>query len=250
MDAKNRIIEIFERDVKGRKLEAKNPDSGHDGAKGHSLEKLFGIKANGNNAPDLFGYELKSQTSSKTTFGDWSAGMYLFNGQGRKCTRTEFIEMFGSPNPDKNNRYSWSGSCFPKIDKVNSFGQVMRVSSEGDVSIFYSFSKDSRSAKAMIMPLEFQVDELLIAHWPKAKLEGHVNRKFNDKGWFKVFTDDTGTCVELVFGKPMDFHTWIDLVRQGTIYLDSGMYVGNIRPYSNWRASNAFWDSLIVSRVR
>jgi hypothetical protein len=126
----------------------------------------------------------------------------------------------------------------------------MRVSSEGDVSIFYSFSKDSRSAKAMIMPLEFQVDELLIAHWPKAKLEGHVNRKFNDKGWFKVFTDDTGTCVELVFGKPMDFHTWIDLVRQGTIYLDSGMYVGNIRPYSNWRASNAFWDSLIVSRVR
>jgi hypothetical protein len=85
--------------------------------------------------------------------------------------------------------------------------------------------------------------------WPNEKLEKHVNRNFNDKGWFKVFADDSGTCIELVFGKPMDFETWIELVRRGTIYLDSGMYVGNSRPYSNWRASNTFWDSLIVSRI-
>ena len=249
MDAKEKIIEIYRRDVKGKKLATKGTNPKHDGAKGHSLERLFGIKANGKNAPDLLGYELKSQTTNKTSFGDWSAGMYLFKGRDARCTRTEFIEMFGSPNPLKNNRYSWSGSCFPKVGAVNAFGQIMVVSDEGDVSIYYSYSKDMRPNKNEIIAREFQLDDLLLAKWPKEKLEKHVNRKFNDKGWFKVFADDSGTCIELVFGKPMDFETWIDLVRKGTIYLDSGMYVGNGRPYSNWRASNTFWDSLIVSRI-
>jgi len=250
MDAKQKIIEIFHRDVKGKKLADKGPNPKHDGARGHSLERLFGIKANGNNAPDLFGFELKSQTTNKTTFGDWSASNYLFNGENPSCTKTEFIKIFGSPNPKKNNRYSWSGSCFPVVGSTNSFGQIIEVSDGGDVSIYYSFSKDLRPEKATLIPKEFQKENLRLAHWTREKLERHVNDKFNDKGWFKVFTDESGTCLELVFGEPMDFSTWIELVRNGTIYLDSGMRVGGSRNRANWRASNTFWDSLIVSRIR
>jgi hypothetical protein len=249
MDAMRKIIEVFMRDVRGKKLSTNGANPKHDGAKGHNLERLFGIKANGNNAPDLHGYELKSQTGSKTTFGDWSAELYLFKGKDARCSRTEFIEMFGSPNAEKNNRYSWSGSCFPKVGRTNDFGQNMEVSADGDVSIYYSYSRDSRSNKQQIIATEFQVDNLMLAHWPREKLANHVNRKFNDKGWFKVLADESGTCVELVFGKPMNYETWIELVRQGIIYLDSGMYVGNSRPYSNWRASNNLWDSLIVRRI-
>lgn len=249
MDAREKIIDIFRRDVRGKTLAKRGANPKHNGARGHSLERLFGIKANGNNAPDLYGYELKSQTTNKTTFGDWSASSYLFSGENPSCTKDEFIEMFGSPNPKKNNRYSWSGSCFPTVGTTNSFGQIITVTDDGDVSIYYSYSKDQRTNKAQIIPNEFQKENVRLAHWAKEKLEKHVNDKFNDKGWFKVFTDDTGACLELVFGEPMDFNTWIELVRKGTIYLDSGMRSGGSRNRSNWRASNTFWDSLIVSRI-
>ena len=44
----------------------------------------------------------------------------------------------------------------------------------------------------------------------------------------------------------MNFENWIELVKQGVVFFDSGMYVGNKRPYSQWRANNNYWDSLIV----
>jgi hypothetical protein len=48
------------------------------------------------------------------------------------------------------------------------------------------------------------------------------------------------------FGKPITFESWIDLVAEGVVFFDSGMYQGNSRPYSQWRALNDFWDSLII----
>ena len=50
----------------------------------------------------------------------------------------------------------------------------------------------------------------------------------------------------MVFGAPMDFETWIKHVVTGDIYFDSGMYQGNMRPYSQWRSDNVFWDQLVV----
>ena len=44
----------------------------------------------------------------------------------------------------------------------------------------------------------------------------------------------------------MNFNEWIDLVKQGIVYFDSGMHQGNPRPYSEWRADNTFWNSLIT----
>ena len=51
---------------------------------------------------------------------------------------------------------------------------------------------------------------------------------------------------KIVFGKTIDFDTWIQNVKKGNIFFDSGMYQGNKRPYSQWRSNNSFWDELII----
>ena len=44
----------------------------------------------------------------------------------------------------------------------------------------------------------------------------------------------------------MNYDEWLGLVQKGIVFFDSGMYEGNVRPYSQWRANNDFWESLIV----
>ena len=51
---------------------------------------------------------------------------------------------------------------------------------------------------------------------------------------------------KIVFGKALNFDTWIEFVKTKDIYFDSGMYEGNSRNYSQWRSNNSFWDKLIV----
>ena len=99
-------------------------------------------------------------------------------------------------------------------------------------------------------------ENLEIARWfgeksPSKKrtdkcLKDKLEDKFNDKGWFTCKKDAQGRYCKICFGEPMNFENWIELVKQGVVFFDSGMYVGNKRPYSQWRANNNYWDSLIV----
>lgn len=77
MTAKEEIIELFRTNVKGKRPNVDGKNERHDGRKGHWLEQQFGVTANADNEADLFGYELKNETTSKTTFGDWSANIYV-----------------------------------------------------------------------------------------------------------------------------------------------------------------------------
>ena len=79
-------------------------------------------------------------------------------------------------------------------------------------------------------------------------MEKKVRDKFGDMGWFKCLYDANGVYNEIVFGHPLTFDKWIDYVRLGDIFFDSGMYQGNSRNYSVWRANNTLWDSLIIHR--
>lgn len=265
MPAKDDIIEIFHKKVKGKVPDTTGRNERHDGRRGHWLEYQFGIAANADNQPDLWGYELKNETTSKTTFGDWSANKYVFTnsnyaiyftGRTKGDKQDSFLKIFGKPNKEKNGRFSWSGSPCPKISKYNDFGQILIIDDNKDILALYSYSKDKRKDKASIVPRELQIENLVIAHWfgavsptmrrtdkcLKAKLED----KFNNKGWFTCKTDSSGTYCKICFGKPMDYDNWLELVKDGTVFFDSGMYQGNKRPYSQWRASNNFWNSLIV----
>lgn len=265
MTAKEQIIELFRTNVKGNKPNVTGKNVRHDGRKGHWLEQQFGISANANNEADLLGYELKNQTTSKTTFGDWSANIYvftnpdyssLFAGNTKYKKQDSFVRIFGKPNQAKGGRYSWSGTPCPKIDMYNDFGQILTIAPNKDIVALYSYSQDRRINKSTIVPPALQIENLEIARWygeisPTSNrsdkcLKAKLENKFNDKGWFTCKIGSTGKYEKICFGKPMCYDEWLGLVKQGIVFFDSGMYEGNVRPYSQWRANNNFWDSLIT----
>ena len=86
------IIERFNQNVKGKIPDTANNNQRHDGKEGHWLETQMEIAHNGDNEPDLLGYEMKNQTTSgKITFGDWSADEYIFL-HGRGSNKINSIE--------------------------------------------------------------------------------------------------------------------------------------------------------------
>lgn len=268
-EVKMQIVALFRANVYGKTPNLDGTNSRHDGKEGQWLEHQFGIHSNALNAPDILGYELKNQTSSgKTTFGDWSANEYIydsaefsdiFNRSENIENRDRFIEIFGKPNEKKGGRYSWSGEPCPKISGFNSFGQRLLIVENNDIIVEYSYSEDKRPDKCLIVPECMQLDHLVIARWygnstpfgKKGKcLKAKLEDKFNGKGWFTCKKNAAGVYNMICFGRPMTFDHWIELVKQGIVYFDSGMYQGNPRPYSQWRANNDYWESLIVERIK
>jgi len=265
MKDKEKIIELFRKNVKGKKPNVDGTNKKHDGRYGHWLEHQFGVKSNDYNKADICGYELKNETSSKTTFGDWSANRYIFKdseyriyfkGNTNFEKREDFLKIFGKPNELKGGRCSWSGEPCPKIRCFNSFGQRLIIDANKDILAIYCYSEDKRPDKARIVPKELQQDNLILARWfgkssPTSKrqdkcLKQKLEDKFNDNGWFTCKTDGNGIYCKICFGKPMSYEEWLNLVREGIVIFDSGMYQGNKRPYSEWRAENNFWNSMIT----
>lgn len=265
MDGKEQLIEKFNTSVKGTKPNTEKYNKTHDGKKGYALEELFEIHHNGNNEADIYGYELKSETTAKTSFGDWSANVYIFempeykeifNEKYKYQLKNHFLKIFGKPNPNKGGRLSWSGTACPKLSKYNELGQIMKVEDNNDIVVYYSYSKDKRENKAQIVPSCMQTEDLILAKWygetslgtrPKDKcLKARVEDKFNKKGFFTCKTNQNGEYDRLCFGKSLSFNEWIRLLKEGIVYFDSGMNEEARRFRSEWRANNCFWDSRIT----
>lgn len=247
-EIKKEIIERFRNNVMGKKADTKSYNQKHDGKAGHWLEKQMGIDPNGENAADLFGYEMKNQTKSKTTFGDWSANDYIYKNKEYDISRDEFIMIFGQFNSEKD-RYSWSGKPVPKIGKFNDFGQRLVIDEDKNIIAQYSYSEDKRDEKSEIVPTAMQVENLIIAKWSssgKKSLREKVENKFDQEGFFICKKDSNGVYESIQFGEPMNFDSFIDGVKNGDIYFDPALNQGNPRPYSQWRANNTFWDSKIT----
>lgn len=247
---KSIIERRFEENVKGRIPDLSGFNKGHDGAEGDWLTKQMGLTVNGKNEPDFMGFEMKKD-SPKTSFGDWSPDSAPYKreaGKKAQVSRDEFLKIFGSPksdsDPKKNGRYSWSGKVFPKVGKFNSYGQILFVRDNGDIQALYSFDKDERQDKHLIVPEFFKKSDLQIALWKHETMKVRVERKFNQLGWFKLVKDREGRYVEIQYGLPINFDTFIEMVRTGDIFCDCGMHQGNARPYMTWRASHQIWDSL------
>ena len=245
-EIKRKIVRLFNKNVKGKIPDISTSNKRHDGKDGHWLETQMGVAHNADNAPDLYGFEMKNDTSSKTTFGDWSASYYIFKDEEYGINRDQVLEIFGAPNLKKGERYSWSGKPSPKINVFNSFGQILKVDDQDNIFAVYSYREDTRPDKDKIVPKNMQKNILVIAEWSAEMMKERVEKKFNKLGWFKCLKDETGAYSKIVFGAPISFKSWIDGVRKGHIFFDSGMYQGNVRPYSQWRANNKYWDSLVT----
>lgn len=250
---KSNIIKRFEEHVKGKEIIITKK---HCGSEGHWLETQMGIYHNNNNEPDLFGYEMKKE-SSKITFGDFSASEYLFSNNKStieklnqwkpntyNITRNEFIKYFGNPNPLKHNRYSWSGKCVPKYGEWNSCGQKLIFNDNLDLYAMYSYEHDMRETKISLP--DYLQHEIIIAVWKREKLEQNINNKFNKNGFFICKKIDK-TYERICFGKPFNFIHFVENIKNKTIIFDSGMYRGNNRNYSQFRSSGTtFWNNLII----
>lgn len=254
---KKEIIDKFNLDVKGKIIDMSTYNSAHCGKEGHWLEKQMGIKHNSKNLPDLHGYEMKKY-SKKISFGDFSASEYLFSKNRKKIneinkwqecvnimSRTEFIKTFGYQNIKKNNRYSWSGKCVPKYNIWNICGQILKISDNNSICIYYSFSKDMRDIKYNFHDY-LKFDDILIAIWENTKLEEHINKKFNNKGFF-ICKKENNVYNKICFGNPFNYNYFLSNIKNGNIIFDSGMYEGNTRNYSQFRSKNDnFWNDLIT----
>lgn len=247
---KQKIIALFRTNIKGKKPNVSGATLNHDGRYGHWLEAAMGIARNGDNAPDLLGFEMKNTTLSRTTFGDWSADYRIFSRRtGGSMTQDDFLIAFGQPNADKDGRMAWSGRIVPNISGFNYAGQKLVVDSDNNILAIYSYSEDTRANKDEIVPEVYRIENLTLAKWGASYMRGRVEDKFNQNGWFKCLMDSaTGTYNEIVFGEPITFETWIEYVKSGDVIFDSGMHQGNARPYASWRSSNSFWNKLITSR--
>lgn len=110
---KAQIIEIFKKNVLGKQYNSEK--NKHCGSEGHWLETNMSIKHNNNNGSDILGYEMKSKTSSKVSFGDWCPNINeigkpinkWWNDENAKKT---FMEKYGGYNSEKN-RWSWVVYC-------------------------------------------------------------------------------------------------------------------------------------------
>ena len=247
-EIKRKIITLFDKKIRGKKSDTSSSNTGHDGKDGHWLETQMGVRHNGKNEPDIDGFEMKNHTTSKTTFGDWSPDFILFKRGVRILSRPEFLKLFGSPNPEKDNRHSWSGRSCPKINQFNDFGQKLIVTEDDTIMAIYSYSEDKRTNKSNLMPDDFKKENYIIASWSAELMKKRVEKKFNKLGWFKCNKNKEGIYTSIVFGNPITFKIWIKGVKEGLIFFDSGMFDSetNKRPYSQWRANNNYWESLIT----
>ena len=159
--------------------------------------------------------------------------------------RDEFLHCFGKSNIKKSGRFSWSGEPSPKIDIYNRYGQILNVDDNDNIIVYYYFSEDRRNNKFAIIPPELQVDGVEIAIWSRDIIKKKLEDKFNQNGWFKCYKDHDGYYTHIGFGPKIPFEHWIQWVREGVVFFDSGMYEGNRRPYAQWRANNVFWDGLV-----
>jgi len=244
-EERSKIVDLYFSKVHGRKFEDKGGT--HDGRRGHALEAMMGLTRNCRNQPDFVYFELKIDTKSKTSYGDWSPSYWIFNDPSGGISRAKFMEIFGKYN-EKKSRWSWSGKPVPKINVHNTFGQILEVDPDLSISIRYSYSKDQREDKATIVPAHLCKDDLMLAKWDAQHLRCLVENKFNHGGWCKCKKDKNGVFNEIVFGDPFTYEQWVGWVKTGDVFFDSGMCQKSSRNYASWRAHNEHWDAFIKER--
>ncbi len=170
-------------------------------------------------------------------------------------SRKVFLQTFGTPNPQKNNRYSWSGTCFPKYGtKFNHCGQRMLFDTENNLLIEYSFLEDKREQAVKDKFPEFVKNHhgiFPIAIWKQETLETTISNKFGVLGFYILNKDSKGFYESISFGNIIDFEKVKSSIENGNVILDSGMKDGGgSRNYSHFRGTPCkFWNGLIDETI-
>jgi len=243
------LKELYKTNIKNNYFNIKNRT--HCGSEGHFIEKLLNIKVNCKNEPDYKGFEIKKR-SDKISFGDWVSTGYLFNQDKFmkkfnnikiNIDRDDFMKFFGNYNIKKE-RYSWSGKCIPKYDKWNYNGTILTTDDLNNLYIIYSNTKDKRN---IYLPELFKKEKyIILQYWDHKYLKKKVENKFNNLGFIIFDKDENGYYNKMLIGERINYNFFINCIKNGSIFFDSGMYQGNKRKYSQFRARFNLWDKLII----
>jgi hypothetical protein len=242
IEGKKEIIKRFNKNVKGKEIDTTFKNQKHCGKEGHCLEEAMGIKPNGKNEPDIFGYEMKSDTKvGVTTFIDKQPDEFYFKGKmfkllGNKNKKNYLWTNFYRQNTRKLGEKRIGGW---NINKWDIDGQMLRVCEDNSIIVEYNYKQDKRSYKDDCLD-DFYKDgnNHIILKWLKETLEKFINRKFNQNGFFICKKD------KICFGKPITFDMWIQGVKNNIIYYD-GYSLLDGRWRGCFRAKNNYWNSLI-----
>jgi len=236
-----KIMDIFDKNVKGKKPDVSGYNKNHKGKEGHWLEKMMGIEHNSSNSPDILGYEMKNQTCAKTTFGDWTPDI---NADGTPVTKwwtsetqkLEFMKKYGKYN-EKKQRWAWANPV--KYESYNNYGQRFTITDTG-VFITYNNQKDIYYT-TRVTKNETRGDVLLFG-WSHDLLKKRLENKFGKNGYF-ICKKTNGIYTDIIFYEPILYEKLTDGIKKGRVYLDSGTYQGNARGYMQWRANNDWWTN-------
>jgi len=255
------LVEIWETEIRGKKT-SEITMSTH-GSLGHWVQEKFGQDLDSDKDADWRGLEIKTGRQ-KMTFGDWGPSKWMWTtNKGKKNenkglhpdvieNQDQFVRMFGKPittesvryrrekDEDKRKlllgRHSWSSTC-PKIDQFNDAGSRLVVNPDNSIEAIYLYHKDQRGNKSELVNKKFHTGTVIIGRWESAKLDDHVTRKFGQKGWVK-FVEKGGVYVQMQLFPPIKLSTFLEWVKKGLVFFDTGMYEGNPKPYCQFRASN------------
>ena len=236
---KQNIINSFNKNVKNVEINLEGVNITHNGKKGHWLEDKMGIKHNAKNEPDINGYEMK--TGDKvTTFIDKAPNIMYLNGdilpKRNKDLKKQFWDKYASKKETENSTIGgWS------VNKFNKCGQKMIIDEYNNVAILYDYTEDTRENKNQ---LELNKLPHIIMKWNAKELLNAIENKFNQKGFFKCI-EENNKFIKICFGKKITFDFWINELKKGIIYHDGYSKV-NGRARHVFRASNKFWDNLII----
>jgi len=243
-DGKHEIKKRFDDKVRDVPICLDGQNASHSGKYGHWLETKMGIKHNSKNEPDFPDWEMKTG-DSVTTFVDKAPDTFYVDdiaipsGQFTKHKQAFFLKYAFPKNTDVPTMGGWS--FLKSQSEYNHGGQGLRTDDNNNLYVIYNYAHDKRENKD---ELDLNKTPHPIMRWNTASLKNAIEKKFNEKGFFKCIKQNNA-YVKICFGKPITFATWIDELKKGIIYHD-----GYSKPKGRWRhvfrAKNTFWDSLIT----
>ena len=242
---KLKIIDMFNKNVKNKKINLNIYNSNHCGKEGHWLENAMGIKANSKNEPDIHDYEMKKY-AKVITFIDKVPSKKIFLGNIIKpkndtLNKLNFWKMFGSKKTTDNITLGgWH------INRYDNNGQIMIIDKDNNIIIQYNYNEDKRINKLDIIDNFYKLENKIILQWDMIDIKNTIDNKYNKNGFFICKKDKkTNTYNRICFGKSFTFEEWIDDLKKGKIYFD-GYSKCDGRWRGQFRAKNTYWDSLLL----
>lgn len=187
--------------------------NGHDGAVGHALEDLFGLKRNHKIEADFGLFELKSSTP-KMSFGDWSPDLGAYHiGRLRppvgKKGKLEYLKDYGVKN--KSGKSHVTG---PYYGTQEGSKNHLRLVIRNNNLYLHDFKKNRD-----------------VIGWSYDRLKKFIATKFGTG--FVVPRIKEGVYFDLDFYLGFDIECFYDWIRKGIVIYDPNTSL--IRPYSQFR---------------